>query len=308
MDWTKPSQVTSLLGVLLSTVATVGTAEAQSYGRVGAVNQEATGTPPGGAMRKLTIGTNIVVKERVRTSAQGSTQIQFPDQSAINLGANCDLVIDQFVYDPQAKTGTMVATITKGAMRFIGGQISHNSGAEIRTPSASLGIRGGMATVVVQLPPGIAQRLQQLTGFPGNTMVLNNFGQATVTGSNGSQTLPVGFATLVGLDGSLSPPFRLPDDLLQLITQLINSKPGQTGGVASTNIPTQGNVPDGFKFTVVQDPTTPPGTDPLGYVSIFGAGNGAAKGASQTKQSGSVSPPAASTSPPPPSPPPCGYC
>ena len=61
-----------------------------------------------------------------------------------------------------------------------------------------------------------------------------------------------------------------------MITQLINSKPGQTGGVA--NIPTQGNVPDGFKFTIVTDPTAPPGTDPLGYISIFGAGNSRRQG------------------------------
>ncbi|AMN45459.1 FecR family protein [Rhodoplanes sp. Z2-YC6860] len=304
MDWTKPSQVTSLLGVLLSTVATVSTAEAQSYGRVGAVNQEATGTPPGGAMRKLTIGTNIAVKERVRTSALGSTQIQFPDQSAINLGANCDLVIDQFVYDPQAKSGAMVATVTKGALRFIGGQVSHNSGAEIRTPSASLGIRGGMVTVMVQVPQSIMQMIQQATGVTGGELVLSNFGQITVTNNVGSVTLQPGFATVLGGPNDPIPtPFRLPDAVLQLVMQLINSKPGQTGGVA--NIPTQGNVPDGYKFTVIQDPTSPPGTDPLGYISIFGAGNGAAKGVSQTNQAGSVSPPAPPVSPPPP---PCGYC
>ena len=39
---------------------------------------------------------------------------------------------------------------------------------------------------------------------------------------------------------------------LQLIMQLIDGKPGQTGGVA--NIPTQGNVPPGFKYTVVPGP------------------------------------------------------
>src|SRR5262245_53148895 len=158
MDWTKPSQVTSLLGVLLSTTAaTVTSADAQSFGKVGAVNQEATGTPPGGAVRKLTIGAGVVVKERVRTSASGSTQIQFPDQSAINLGANCDMVIDEFVYDPRAKSGTMVASATKGVMRFIGGNISHNAGATIKTPSASLGIRGGMVTVMLPLPPSNTQ-------------------------------------------------------------------------------------------------------------------------------------------------------
>ena len=135
------------------------------------------------------MGAGIVVKERVRTSASGSTQIQFPDQSAINLGANCDMVIDEFVYDPQAKTGTMAATVTRGALRYIGGQISHNSGATIRTPSASLGIRGGMVTLVVQLPASIAQQLQQL-GVPSNgTLVLANFGQITVTNNVGSVNL-----------------------------------------------------------------------------------------------------------------------
>jgi hypothetical protein len=288
MDWTKPSQVTSLLGVLLSTAATVTTADAQSFGKVGAVNQEATGTPPSGSTRKLTVGTNIVVKERVRTSASGSTQIQFPDQSAINLGANCDMVIDQFVYDPQAKSGAMVATVTKGALRYIGGQISHNSGATIRTPSANLGIRGGMVTLVVQMPASIAQGLAQL-GLPsGGTLVLANFGQITVSNNVGSVNLLPGFATVLGGPNDPIPtPFRLPDALLQLITRLIN----QTGNGGVANIPTQGNVPDGYKFTIVTDPTSPPGTDPLGYISIFGAGNSAGKGASQTGQGGSVTPP-----------------
>jgi hypothetical protein len=94
---------------------------------------------------------------------------------------------------------------------------------------------------------------------------------------------------LGGSNNPIPTPFRLPDAVLQLITQLINSKPGQTGGVA--NIPTQGNVPAGYKFTIVTDPTAPPGTDPLGYISIFGAGNSAGKGVSQTGQGGSVTPP-----------------
>jgi len=291
MDWTKPSQVTSLLGVLLSTTAaTIATADAQSYGRVGAVNQEATGTPPGGATRKLTIGTNVVVRERVRTSASGSTQIQFPDQSAINLGANCDLVIDEFVYDPQSKSGTMVASATRGALRFIGGQISHNSGVTIRTPAANVGIRGGIVTMVIQIPPGIAQYLPQ--SVPGNTLVFANNGQINVSTPGGSATLKPDFAVLIGgPNDPILPPFRLPDAVIQLINQLINGRPGTHGGVA--NYPTDGNVPLAYKFTVVQDPT--PGFDPLGYLSIFSTGNGAAKGPAQAGQAGSVS-----TPPPPP--------
>jgi hypothetical protein len=296
MEWLKPSQASKVFGVLLSTTAAVTGAQAQSFGKVGAVNQEATGTPPGGATRKLTVGTGIVVKERVRTSASGSTQIQFPDQSAINLGANCDLVIDQFVYDPQAKSGAMVATATKGVLRFIGGNISHNAGATIRTPSASLGIRGGMVTVLLPLPPSIAQQDPALAGLSGE-LVIAHFGQITLSNNVSNVNLKSGFATVIGSPNDpILTPFRVSEATLKLIMQLINSKPGQTGGVA--NIPTQGNVPPGFKYTIVQDPTNPPGTNPLGYLSIFAAGNGAAKGTAQTNQVGSVN------LPPPPPPPP----
>lgn len=144
--------------LLLSTTALWATsADAQNYGRVGAVNNDATGTPPGSATRKLAVGSGVVVKERVRTSSSGSTQLQFPDQSTLNIGSNSDIVIDQFVYDPSAKTGSMVAKAAKGVLRYVGGQISHNSGATINTPSAAIGIRGGIVTVMLPLPPAICR-------------------------------------------------------------------------------------------------------------------------------------------------------
>ena len=86
MFFSKETYLTSFLAVLLSTTVLVPTAEAQNSGRVGAVNLDATGTPPGAASRTLTIGTNVIFKERVQTSAQGSTQIMFPDSSTLNVG------------------------------------------------------------------------------------------------------------------------------------------------------------------------------------------------------------------------------
>src|SRR5438874_8182789 len=99
-----------------------------------------------------------------------------------------------------------------------------------------------MVTVVVQIPPAIAALLPP--GLQIGALFLSNFGQNTLTNDKGSQMLPPGFAAVVGPDGLISTPFRLPDAVLQLITQLINSKPGQNGGVAQ--IPTNGNVPTDF--------------------------------------------------------------
>src|SRR4051812_31673987 len=137
MFFRKPAYFTSLLTAWLSTTALMQNADAQNSGRVGAVNLEATGTPPGASARSLTIGTNVIYKERVQTSAQGSTQTMFPDTSTLNVGRTSSIVIDEYVYDPNAGTGKMVATVSKGVMRFVGGQISHTAGVTVNTPVAT---------------------------------------------------------------------------------------------------------------------------------------------------------------------------
>src|SRR5690606_29607686 len=43
--------------------------------------------------------------------------------------------------------GRFATRLTKGALRFVGGEISHTAGATINTPVATLGIRGGAAFV-----------------------------------------------------------------------------------------------------------------------------------------------------------------
>lgn len=292
----KPSHLSPLLGVLLSTTALVAAADAQqSFGRVGAVNREALGTLPGGTVRSLTVGASIVVKERIRTSTSGSTQIQFPDQSTLNVGSNSDLVIDEFVYDPNARSGTMIASAAKGVMRYVGGQISHTTGATIRTPAATIGIRGGIVTAMLSLLPSVAASDPKLAGLRG-MLVFAHFGQIGLSNSTGRVMLPPGFATVVGSpDAPIPNPFRLSDATLQLIMQALGSRGRQTGGVA--NIPTNGSLPPGFGVTILQDPTNPPGTEPLGYTSIVGAGSGAARSNAQANQANSAPPP-----PPPPYP------
>jgi hypothetical protein len=288
--------MSALLGALLSITAPLATADAQqSFGRVGAVNRDATGTPPGGSVRTLTLGVSVVVKERVRTSASGSTQIVFPDQSTLNVGHNSDIVIDEFVYDPNAKTGTMIASTARGVLRYVGGQISHTAGATIRTPAASIGIRGGIATLMLPLPAHIVASDPKLAGLQG-VLVLSHFGRTSLSNNVDQLTLTPGFATVIGSPNApIPPPFRLSDATLQLIMQALGSRSGQRGGVAS--IPTPGSLPPGFGVTILQDPTQPPGTDPLGYTSIIGAGSGAARSNAQANQADSATPP-----PPPPPP------
>ncbi len=282
--------LTSLLSLLLSSVAPLADAKAQNHGRVGAVNPQATATPAGGAARVLTVGANVVQMERIQTSSQGSTQILFPDQSTLNLGPNASIVIDDFVYDPTARTGKMVATMTRGVMRYVGGQISHTEGATINTPLASLGVRGGIVSIMLPVPANIAASDPRLAGQSGQ-LVIAHFGAVTLNNNGGAITLRPGFAVLINSSNQpIGQPFRPSDATLQLIVQSLRSTPGQSGGVGTARAPTNNTFtgPNGFTGTPNFNSANKgpnqgaPGSDPLGYTSIFGGGNAAATGKVQS--------------------------
>lgn len=135
----------SLVGLLVS--SSLAPALAQKVGTAAAVKPSSSGTPPGGAMRTLEIGTDIVSRERIRTTGAGSLQVMFIDRTTLTIGPNSDLLIDEFVYRPEAGTGSFTATLAKGALRFVGGQVSHTAGATVTTPVATIGIRGGAAFI-----------------------------------------------------------------------------------------------------------------------------------------------------------------
>src|ERR1700722_2714249 len=159
--------LTRLLTILLSILAPMSRVVAQNAGKVGAVNQDATGTPPGESAHTLVVGAGVVYKGAIKSKTQCSTQILLPAQPTLNVARNSSIVIDEYVYDPKAGTGTMLASITQGALRFVGGQISHTSGVTVNTPVAALGIRGGVATIVFPITPELAASDSNLTGCNG---------------------------------------------------------------------------------------------------------------------------------------------
>lgn len=284
--------LSKLLTLLLSTVAPLS-ATAQSWGRVGAVNVDATGTPPGGAAKALTVGGNLIHDERIQTSAKGSTQVIFPDQSTMNVGGNSNIVIDEFVYDPHTGTGKMVASATKGILRYIGGKISHTAGVTIKTPIATLGIRGGIATLMLPVPAGLAASDPYLRQHIGQQLVIAHFGTITVTNHAGTVTVRPGFAVLIGSPNQpIGQPFRPAGTVLQQAMNHLTSNLGQHGGISLANIPTPTTpTPPSFGTTNLSIPSHPPGSDPLGYVSIFGSANSAARSSAQTSQQNSTAPP-----------------
>jgi hypothetical protein len=206
--------IVPLIGVVLAAAPVA----AQQVGTATAVNPLSESTPPGGATAPLMVGAHIVHKERVHTTPAGTVQLLFTDKSSMSIAPNTDIVIDEYVYDPNAQNGHMLVSLTKGALRFVGGQLSHQGEASITTSAANIGIRGGTVTVI--------------QGSNG-TKVINVSGIMTIT--NGTGTFLLARSDFGALIQSWNTPIqdlgRIPTGEIAFYQAHTTSTPGQNGGV-----------------------------------------------------------------------------
>jgi len=138
--------------IILACSAVPGFADPELVGVAGAVNPQAVGQPPAGSIEQLAIGQNVVRNEKISTFNKGQVQLIFADQSTLTLAENSEIVIDEFVYDPQKQAGSMTATVTTGVLRYVGGKISKKSDVSFLTPSGVVTVRGGIALIKVSSP------------------------------------------------------------------------------------------------------------------------------------------------------------
>ncbi len=205
------------------------------------------------------------------------------------------MVIDEYYYNPNAKRGSFVASATKGVLRYVGGQISHSSGVTVTTPSSVLGIRGGIATLMLSLSERLAELDPHLNCQQGNELVINHFGSTAIKNNVSQVTLRPGEATVICSENQpIGVPFKVSDALLRQIMRAQTSRPGQNGGfggrAGNGPAPPAFSAPPGFGTANLRNPARPPGADPLGYTSVFSAGGGVARNKLQTNQVQSVVP------------------
>ena len=137
----------ALAGLLVAATPVVG-AEPE-VGVAAAVNPQATGTPPGAESRIIEVGLDMIRDERIATGPEGRTQMLFIDGSALTVGPNSELTLDEFVFDAETGAGKLAFSTGKGLFRFVGGKISKTAEVTFRTPTALIGVRGGIAIVEV---------------------------------------------------------------------------------------------------------------------------------------------------------------
>lgn len=165
-----------------------------------AVKNEVT-AETGDDTRKLAKGEKVFQNEILVTSPDASAEIQLLDKTKLAVGSSARIVLDKFIYDPNAAPGSISINLAKGAFRFITGK-SPKTAYEIKTPTASMGVRGTVFDVFV--------------ADDGETVVLLHEGGVDVcpTPTSCQRHDKVGHILKVGLGGVLSAPLKWDGALL----------------------------------------------------------------------------------------------
>lgn len=163
-----------------------------------------------GAPRALSVGSEVFSNERIRTGQASTAQLLFLDKTAVSIGPQAELTLDRFVYNPDRGTGQVVLDTVRGSFRFVTGSQNPNN-YTIKTPVATLGIRGTIIDLLVQAGRTIVVLVEGAVSIKltsGQVLTLNKPGTAFVIGANGQVQGPIAWdGTIVNVANGV--PFPL---------------------------------------------------------------------------------------------------
>ena len=142
--------------------------------------------------------------------------LEFRDGSTLELGPNSNVQIDKFVFNPVDSVSEKSVRVTQGLFRYTSAFVSKSSLAEIKTPTATMGIRGSVAVGAVP-PPGSNQ--PSFFAMPS--------GNGTLTTQGGSAPLGQGGAAAVAPGGNSPPATNLPPAVVAQAFQVVTNVMGQ---------------------------------------------------------------------------------
>jgi len=91
-------------------------------------------------LRRLKTDESIFRDQWIKVGADGAADLRFRDQSRLTVGPKTEIVLDKFVYDPDANANSGTVELVRGIMRFTSASIDRD--IKFKTPTAVIGIRG----------------------------------------------------------------------------------------------------------------------------------------------------------------------
>ena len=140
------SFIAAMLASLVSCMA-ASTAFAEPIGAAVRIVNTVTGEIDQ-RQRALKANDPVNQNEAIEVAADSLGELKLNDDTKLALGPGSRMVLDKFVYDPAPSTGTVSVNLLTGAFRFITG-LSRKGNYELRTPSASITVRGTIFDIYV---------------------------------------------------------------------------------------------------------------------------------------------------------------
>ena len=109
-------------------------------------------------------------------TTNGRMAITFLDDSQVKLTEHSQLIIDEYIYDPDPSKAKMALTFGLGTARFITGKLAtiNKENIFIETPSATVGIRGTDFTITIdELGRSLIILLPTDEGLPSGEIVVS---------------------------------------------------------------------------------------------------------------------------------------
>ncbi|MBD3661571.1 MAG: FecR domain-containing protein, partial [Arenibacter algicola] len=178
-------------------------ATSEVIGRVTAMTGEVTVIRADGTRVTLEVGESMYMGDILETGADAGVGILLADGTAVSMGDNARMVLDEMVYDPGTQEGSLALSVLRGVFTVVSGEVSKTDPEAmlVHTPMATIGIRG--TQVGIDLANGrdlTVVLMEEADGFVGEVMVINDGGAMTINQAY--------FAVQVG--NYLSPPTAAP--------------------------------------------------------------------------------------------------
>ena len=145
-----PNKYTWILLLGLVLIAMLASPAYSKVGEIGQIKGSGVLEREGDIVIDGNAGVGVLSMDEAVT-ANGTMRIDFVDETRVELTEQSRLVIDEFVYDPANDIGSLSMKASLGTVRYASGQIAkkYKQNVKIRTPSATIGVRGTDFVMVV---------------------------------------------------------------------------------------------------------------------------------------------------------------
>jgi hypothetical protein len=245
------------MGVLMCLAPLPASAKlGDAAGVTGAVQGEAQLQSPARqtSIDRLASGEDVVMGDEVSTRAQSRLQIMLLDQTAITMGENASLVIDEFVYDPENANAALSASVAQGAFRLVTGGVARSNpeGTKVTLPSAVLTIRG----TTTEGNCDSSGCIVALSGTGDRNSAGKKPSQILIESDKDSKVLKrAGFFVLISPDGTITEPERLDEEAASRLAGLFDPLvgPGEGGYLGGRQLVDASGQPTADAAPFVED-------------------------------------------------------